>query len=79
MTSYHHVPHPRTQQRKVEGPSRTIDQRRLHHPNPLVRFNARLALGTPLWSALCGARAGRPCDELYGKPPRHPSRSPRWT
>jgi hypothetical protein len=45
MPLYHHVPHPRIQQRKVEGPSRTIDQRRLHHPNPLVRFNARLALG----------------------------------
>jgi hypothetical protein len=46
MTSlYEHVPHPHVAERKLAGPVRTVDQRRLDHPNPIVRFNARMGLG----------------------------------
>jgi hypothetical protein len=30
--------------RKLSGPTKTIDQRRIDHPNPVVRFNARVGL-----------------------------------
>ena len=43
-TVYQHVPHPHVEDRKLSGPTRTIDQRRIHHPNPVVRFNARFGL-----------------------------------
>jgi hypothetical protein len=42
---YEYVPHPRIASRKQRGPTRTADMRRTNHPNPFVRFNARLALG----------------------------------
>jgi hypothetical protein len=37
--------HPHVEQRKATGPVKTIDQVRLHHPNPFIRFNARFGLG----------------------------------
>lgn len=43
-TIYQHVPHPHIENRKLAGPTKTIDQRRIHHPNPVVRFNARFGL-----------------------------------
>jgi len=43
-TLYEHVPHPHIEHRKLEGPVKTVDQRRLNHPNPMVRFNARFGL-----------------------------------
>ena len=39
-----HDPHPRTAERKLSGPVKVNDQRKLHHPNPIVRLNARLGL-----------------------------------
>ena len=42
--TYKHEPHPRVAARRAEGPTRTVDQRRIDHPNPIVRFNARLGL-----------------------------------
>ncbi|MGC8511567.1 MAG: hypothetical protein ACP5P1_00805 [Acidimicrobiales bacterium] len=42
---YHHVPHPHIERRKATGPSKTIDQIPLDHPNPVVRLNSRLGLG----------------------------------
>ena len=47
-TTYEHEPHPRIEERKAAGPTKTIDQRRLHHPNPFIRFNARAALAITL-------------------------------
>jgi hypothetical protein len=44
MPIYQRTPHPRIEQRKREGPTRTVDERRINHPNPVVRFNARLGL-----------------------------------
>lgn len=45
MTSlYEHVPHPHVAARALQGPTKTVDQRRVNHPNPIVRFNARLGL-----------------------------------
>lgn len=41
---YEHIPHPRIHERHAQGPTKTVEQRRLHHPNPIVRFNARLGL-----------------------------------
>jgi hypothetical protein len=41
---YNYVPHPHIANHKLQGPTRTIDQRRINHPNPIVRFNARLGL-----------------------------------
>jgi hypothetical protein len=41
---YEYVPHPHIANHKLQGPARTIDQRRINHPNPIVRFNARLGL-----------------------------------
>lgn len=42
---YHHIPHPRVASRGAQGPTKTVDQLRIHHPNPIIRFNARLGLG----------------------------------
>ncbi len=42
--TYTHEPHPRIEERKAKGPVKTRDQRRLDHPNPIVRLNARFAL-----------------------------------
>jgi len=41
---YTHTPHPHVAQRRLTGPVKTIDQVRLHHPNPIVRLNARVGL-----------------------------------
>jgi len=41
---YTHQPHPRIEERKRKGPVKTRDQRRLDHPNPVIRFNARAGL-----------------------------------
>ena len=43
-TTFEHEPHPHIAERKIAGPTRTIDVRRVHHPNPIIRFNARLGL-----------------------------------
>jgi hypothetical protein len=43
-TTYTHDPHPRLAERKASGPTKVVDQRKLSHPNPVVRFNARLGL-----------------------------------
>lgn len=43
-TIYEHVPHPHIEARRLAGPTKTIDQRRVDHPNPIVRFNARFGL-----------------------------------
>lgn len=44
MALYEHEPHPRIAQRKASGPAKVVDQRRINHPNPVVRFNARFGL-----------------------------------
>lgn len=41
---YEYVRHPRIEERKLSGPVKTRDLRRLDHPNPIVRFNARFGL-----------------------------------
>jgi hypothetical protein len=43
VTPYEHIPHPRVQARKAEGPVKVADQ----HPtgSAVTRFNTRLALG----------------------------------
>lgn len=41
---YQHVQHPHVAVRSRQGPTKTADQRRLNHPNPVIRFNARLGL-----------------------------------
>ena len=41
---YQYVPHPHIQRRRATPPTRTVDQRRLDHPNPVIRFNARVGL-----------------------------------
>jgi hypothetical protein len=41
---FHYVPHPRIEQRRAAPPVKVRDQRRLDHPNPVVRFNARFGL-----------------------------------
>ena len=43
-TAYTHEPHPHLEQRHRQGPVKTVDLVRLHHPNPVVRFNARVGL-----------------------------------
>ena len=45
QAKYEYVPHPHIANRKLQGPTRTVDERRIHHPNPFVRLNARLGLG----------------------------------
>ena len=42
--TYTYVEHPHVAQRKARGPVKTRDMRRLHHPNPIVRINARVGL-----------------------------------
>ena len=42
LFQYH--PHPRIAEHTAAGPTRVVDQRRLDHPNPVVRFNARFGL-----------------------------------
>jgi hypothetical protein len=42
---YEYIPHPHIAVHKLQGPARTIDERRINHPNPIIRFNARLGLG----------------------------------
>jgi hypothetical protein len=55
-TIYEYVRHPRVEERKLSGPVRTRDLRKLDHPNFFVRFNARfglritLVIGT-MWAA----------------------------
>ena len=45
MTStYHYEPHPRIAERRAAEPTKVVDQRRLDHPNVLVRVNARFGL-----------------------------------
>lgn len=41
---FRYIPHPRIQERHASRPVRVKDQRGLDHPNPVVRFNARLGL-----------------------------------
>jgi hypothetical protein len=41
---FHYVPHPRIEERRAAPPSKIADQRKLDHPNPIVRFNARFGL-----------------------------------
>ena len=43
-TLFEYAPHPHIQRRRATGPTRTVDQVRLDHPNPFVRLNARLGL-----------------------------------
>jgi type VI protein secretion system component VasK len=42
--NYTHEVHPRIAERRAAGPTKTRDVTRLHHPNPMVRFNARFGL-----------------------------------
>jgi hypothetical protein len=42
---YEYVPHPHIATHKLQGPTKTVDERRINHPNPIVRFNARVGLG----------------------------------
>jgi len=46
--TFTHEPHPRIAQRKISGPVKVDDQRKLEHPNPIVRLNARLGLRVTL-------------------------------
>ena len=41
---YEYTRHTRVEERKLAGPVKTRDLRRLDHPNPFVRFNARFGL-----------------------------------
>lgn len=41
---YEHHPHPHIEERRLAGPTKTVEQRRLRHPNPIIRFNARVGL-----------------------------------
>ena len=41
---YEYARHPRMEERKLSGPVKTRDLRRLDHPNPIIRFNARFGL-----------------------------------
>jgi hypothetical protein len=43
-TIFTHDPHPRIAERRAKGPVMVDDERRLAHPNPMVRFNAKLGL-----------------------------------
>jgi hypothetical protein len=36
--------HAYLEERRRRGPVKTVDQRRLNHPNPVVRFNSRVGL-----------------------------------
>jgi hypothetical protein len=48
ITIYEHIPHPHIESRKASGPSKVRDQRPLNHPNPIIRFNARVGLAITL-------------------------------
>lgn len=55
-TIYDYVPHPHIELRRASGPTKTVDQRRINHPNPIIRFNARFGLAITIvvgtmWSA----------------------------
>ena len=41
---YTHEPHPHIEHRKATGPTKVVDLRKLDHPNPIVRFNAKVGL-----------------------------------
>jgi type VI protein secretion system component VasK len=41
---YEYVRHPWVEERKLATPTKTRDLRRLDHPNPFIRFNARFGL-----------------------------------
>ncbi|HUZ40802.1 MAG TPA: DUF1003 domain-containing protein [Acidimicrobiales bacterium] len=41
---YEYVRRPRIEERKLEGPVKSRDLRRLDHPNPIIRLNARFGL-----------------------------------
>jgi len=41
---FEYIPHPRVAERKAAPPVKVRDERRLDHPNPVVRFNARFGL-----------------------------------
>jgi Protein of unknown function (DUF1003) len=41
---FDYVPHPRIAARQASPPTKVVDQRKLDHPNPFVRFNARFGL-----------------------------------
>jgi hypothetical protein len=41
---YTHTPHPHTARHKAGAPVMVDDQRKLDHPNPMVRFNAKVGL-----------------------------------
>src|SRR5277367_3213804 len=45
---YEYVRHPWLEERQLEGPTKTGDLRRLDHPNPFIRFNARFGLRVTL-------------------------------
>ena len=53
---YEYVRHPRADELRASRPVKTADLRRIKHPNPVVRFNARfglritLVIGT-MWAA----------------------------
>ena len=53
---YEYIRHPRAEELQAAKPTRVRDMRRLHHPNPIVRFYAHfglwitLAVGT-MWCA----------------------------
>lgn len=41
---YEYIRHPRAEELRLAGPFKTRDVRRVNHPNPFVRFNARFGL-----------------------------------
>jgi uncharacterized membrane protein len=41
---FHYIPHPRIEEHRAAEPVKVRDQRRLDHPNPVIRFNARFGL-----------------------------------
>lgn len=44
VSLFEYIPHPHIEGRQKTGPVKVDDQRKLNHPNPVVRFNSRLAL-----------------------------------
>jgi hypothetical protein len=44
MSLFKYVPHPHMAARKIAGPVKVADQLPVKHRNPLIRFNARLAM-----------------------------------
>lgn len=41
---YDYTPHPRAEELRASGPTKSVDVRRIHSDNPVVRFNARFGL-----------------------------------